>query len=393
MALVLAFVLLLPAIAYAAPTTAQNGQVLDSLTVPKLNVPVPGLVFSDVPVSQKCPQSAQGCLMIPLLAQYISAFFNIILGVGLVATALMIVYGGFLYVLGSTGMQVSEAKKKITDALVGLAILIGAYAILSNINPTTLNMGSIQIPIIKRADPLSFEHVADNKAGMAATSKCDLSGRVRDFKQYESPWGLKPFGDKELCTEQQRTQKVDSVDKSGNKISRPVSDSQDAPCCLGYASAACGVTSLADVLASYGESVTPETLGNIYIKAGLRTCNYGGSSPRAALGAWLKATNRSDYSIDNSITFNSRASLDDTLASGHPIIFLCNNCKVCHDKDVCKTYPGHWMVLTGKIDTTKYSIADPGGIERYIPTDQLTTNVGDLVYIRRKDGQPTNSCK
>lgn len=123
--------------------TTKPTQVVKELIVPKLNVPIPGLVFT------KDFYEEEGNLYVPLLGQYISAFFKYILGVGLVATAIMLVWGGMLYVYGSTGLQVSDAKKKIVDALIGLVIIVGAYVILSNLNPNLvtpagLKVGSIQ---------------------------------------------------------------------------------------------------------------------------------------------------------------------------------------------------------------------------------------------------------
>jgi hypothetical protein len=157
MALILAFVLLLPAIVYAAPTsTANPAEDTRQLVVPKLNIKIPGLVFATESPVVKCEGTLK-CISIPFLAQYIAAFFKILLGIGLVATALMIIYGGFLYVLGSTGLQVSDAKKKIVDALVGLAILIGAYLILMNINPQSVTLKGIQIPSVSLSEQQFLE--------------------------------------------------------------------------------------------------------------------------------------------------------------------------------------------------------------------------------------------
>ncbi len=142
------------------------------LVVPKLNVKIPGLVFATESPVVKCEGTLK-CISIPFLAQYIAAFFKILLGIGLVATALMIIYGGFLYVLGSTGLQVSDAKKKIVDALVGLAILIGAYLILMNINPQTISLKGIQIPTVSLGDQQFLE--------MASNTTTDTSGAPMSF--------------------------------------------------------------------------------------------------------------------------------------------------------------------------------------------------------------------
>ncbi|MFZ6015322.1 MAG: hypothetical protein ACOYUZ_03120 [Patescibacteria group bacterium] len=116
---------------------------------PNLNVPIPGLNFDNHPVAYN-----GDVLSIPFLAAYISVFFKYMVGAGLIATALMIVYGGFLYLLGSTGMQVQDAKEKIKDAVIGLTILLGAYLILYNINPNTLTLRSLEIKEVATSEDL-----------------------------------------------------------------------------------------------------------------------------------------------------------------------------------------------------------------------------------------------
>ncbi len=127
----------------AAAAKTKPTAVTNELVVPKLNVPIPGLVFT------KDFYEEEGNLYVPLLGQYISAFFKYILGVGLVAAAIMLVWGGILYIYGSTGLQVSDAKKKIIDALIGLIIIIGAYVILSNLNPNLVTPSGLKIGVIK----------------------------------------------------------------------------------------------------------------------------------------------------------------------------------------------------------------------------------------------------
>ncbi|MFA6099907.1 MAG: hypothetical protein WC750_03445 [Patescibacteria group bacterium] len=117
--------------------------VTNQLVVPKLNIAIPGLVFATDYYEEG------GALYVPFLGQYISAFFKYILGVGLVATAIMLVWGGMLYLFGSTGLQVSDAKKKIIDAIIGMIIIIGSYVILANLNPNLVSPPGIKIGIIK----------------------------------------------------------------------------------------------------------------------------------------------------------------------------------------------------------------------------------------------------
>lgn len=58
-----------------------------------------------------------------------------------------IVYGAILYTISSgNSSKQSDAKSWITNALLGLAILLGAFLIFQIINPNIANLQSLQIP-------------------------------------------------------------------------------------------------------------------------------------------------------------------------------------------------------------------------------------------------------
>ena len=114
-----------------------------------LNVKIPGLQLSN-------PYEENGFIVIPYLAQYIIAVQKLLIGIGLIAAAVMIVYGGFLYIVSGSGASVREGKKLIIDALVGLVILLSATVILANINPQTTKLQTIEIPFIK---PILYQEI------------------------------------------------------------------------------------------------------------------------------------------------------------------------------------------------------------------------------------------
>jgi hypothetical protein len=70
------------------------------------------------------------------LGKCVSQIYLWSLGVGGVLALIMIVLGGY-YVMTAAGnaAQVSKGKSYIYSSLIGLAILLGAYLILSTINP------------------------------------------------------------------------------------------------------------------------------------------------------------------------------------------------------------------------------------------------------------------
>ncbi len=126
--------------------------------VPRFNVQIPGLDLKDFQITESA-----GMLSVPFLAVYIFTFYKYIVGIGLIATAIIIIYGGYLYLLGATGMQVQSGKQKIADALVGLVIILGTYAILMNVNPNTLQMQSLSMPEIVRDEFIIADHSLQTK--------------------------------------------------------------------------------------------------------------------------------------------------------------------------------------------------------------------------------------
>ncbi|MEK7545821.1 MAG: pilin [Patescibacteria group bacterium] len=75
------------------------------------------------------------------LAQYIGIIYNFLISIiGLVA-AVMIVVGGIQYLTsaGDSG-KIGAAKKRITNALIGVVLALSAYTILNTINPALLTL-------------------------------------------------------------------------------------------------------------------------------------------------------------------------------------------------------------------------------------------------------------
>lgn len=390
--------LILPWMTWAAVTSTPPNK----LVVPKLNVAIPGLVFSD----QAYVEGNQ--VYIPFLAQYIVAFFKYILGAALVATAIMLVWGGMLYLYGSTGLQVSDAKKKIIDAVIGLIIILGSYAILANLNPNLTSLGTIKFT---RIDPQVWKAmekvnsnipaglVAGGNSGGSSASKsvtagtpiagpCNGVDKVVNFKQAGGDWGNKPFGKDRLCTP------GEIVTVNGKEVK--ASDTCNAGCCQPYGESACGMTALADILASYGETVDPGKVGDMLVSSGQRNCNCGGSQPAAGLIVWMGRVGSSLYvskNLDKDLTV-----LNQTLTTGHPVAFLCGNCKVCKagsaGTPACHNFGGHWMVLTGVYDNGTYGVADPskGDFTTISKDEILSTRVQALVLITRKDNRPIIGC-
>jgi hypothetical protein len=78
------------------------------------------------------------------LAGFFNAAFTIALSVGAILAVLRIAYAGWLYMSSDAFGKKSHAREVITDAVLGLLLLIGIYIILYQINPNLLNLNILQ---------------------------------------------------------------------------------------------------------------------------------------------------------------------------------------------------------------------------------------------------------
>ena len=76
---------------------------------------------------------------------YLSEVFTISLQIATVLAVLMIAYGGFKYVTVESFIGKSDAKKKITDAVIGLLLILTSWLLLYTINPELVN-NKFEIP-------------------------------------------------------------------------------------------------------------------------------------------------------------------------------------------------------------------------------------------------------
>ncbi|MFA5935445.1 MAG: hypothetical protein WC787_01130 [Patescibacteria group bacterium] len=112
------------------------------LIAPKLNVTIPGLVFSEKAIVDN------GFIQIPFFAQYVAAVYKLLVVISAIAAAIMIVYGGFLYIVGATGAKVRKGKTVIVDAVIGLMLVLGAYIILQTVNQDTVSFNNQNLRLI-----------------------------------------------------------------------------------------------------------------------------------------------------------------------------------------------------------------------------------------------------
>lgn len=83
------------------------------------------------------------------LETYIPSMFTLIIAVGAAMAFVVITYGGILYATTDNLGNKQEGRKYIENAVYGLIILIGSYAILNTINPQLVRFDlNIRTPVV-----------------------------------------------------------------------------------------------------------------------------------------------------------------------------------------------------------------------------------------------------
>jgi len=115
---------------------------------PKLNVPIPDLTFSKI-------LDKGERLEVNFLADYISAIYKFLLGVTATIAIVMIMIGGFQYVLSAGGFgDLKKGKERIKNAITGLILLIGVTLILTTVNPQLVLFKPLSVSYIRREEIL-----------------------------------------------------------------------------------------------------------------------------------------------------------------------------------------------------------------------------------------------
>jgi len=105
--------------------------------VPKLNADI-GVAFTKA-------NTAGGLVKSANIGEYISTIYKVSIGLATIAAAIMIVYGGFLYVLGGTFQSIQSGKQKIKNAIIGLILIFSSYTILNLVNPQLTGLNIISM--------------------------------------------------------------------------------------------------------------------------------------------------------------------------------------------------------------------------------------------------------
>jgi len=136
-----------PALADAVPLPSDQ----ESAPLPiHTEIPIP-----TSPVEQGVNTYSNG--VVRDVADYIQVIYNFLISIVGVIAAVMMIIGGFQYLTsaGDAG-KIGAAKKRITDAIIGLVLALSSYALLNTINPALLSFKPLSPGINAVTTELSF---------------------------------------------------------------------------------------------------------------------------------------------------------------------------------------------------------------------------------------------
>lgn len=169
---------LLCAVGLAVPSATFAQRVQDSTPLfsddddARLEVPIPTNPGPDAPDAQTQAYLAEG--RIQDLAQYLGIVYNFLIGIAGFLAATMVVIGGFQYVAsGGEPKRVGAAVGRIRNALIGLALVVGAYTLLRTINP---NLVTLKMPGIAGVrTEINFLPFCDDLAESSGIAESDIT--------------------------------------------------------------------------------------------------------------------------------------------------------------------------------------------------------------------------
>ncbi len=304
------------------------------LKPPELEVRIPGVTFSDVAETL----DENGNISTPFIGEYISGVYKFAMVVASVLAVIMIIVQGVRIIMSGGGEEQVHSYQNIFRIVIGLCLVWGSYFILYTINPDLVNFKILKIKYVAPQEIVVDAADEPPTAGPAtATVGAD---NVPYFAQWKGPW----------------------AERKPNDTGSPawtIASAEGRECSTIH-QRGCGPTSLAMVLAYYGQNVTP-----------LDTASWG----LGCTGAWQPSNTLGK----NGVNFQQKwpgltaktvkaSEILPLLSAGKPLVYNCAPCQGLNkDGKPAKEYKGHYVVLT------KIKQASTEGLS----ADQIIINVND----------------
>lgn len=117
----------------------------------KINIPtLQPFTKGDITFSE---EGGQRYINIPFIGRYIAAIYMYLISIVGIWAVVLIANAGLVWIqAGGDAQKINDARDRITHALTGLLMVIGSYTFLYFINPSLVELKSLQIPFIEREE-------------------------------------------------------------------------------------------------------------------------------------------------------------------------------------------------------------------------------------------------
>lgn len=292
---------------------------------PILEINIPGLNFSNVASST---DDSGTYFYIAWIPEFISALYKFGIAIVSIVAVVIIIIQGMRVVTSGGGEKKASAYKKIGQAIIGLMIAWGSFAILYNINPALVQFNALKVQVVQGIpfdDSNTLSDLSPEEAALVASgSGCGgvdtATGGVPLIKQTDQNWQT----DKTGC-------RTDNIAKSG-----------------------CGPTSLSMVMAKYygiNNQPNPLELEKKFRDAGARKCGTGTS------GGWSNKSVLGDFKYED--VWNNGKSRETNINRILQILSAKKPVIVGVKAPSIFTAGGHYIVLTGINANGTLTVNDP----------------------------------
>ncbi|NCO04704.1 MAG: hypothetical protein GW939_00990 [Candidatus Magasanikbacteria bacterium] len=145
-----------------------------NLKEPTPVIQIPGLSFSNMLQDHVTQEGNQIFISIPFLGEYMAALYRYGVVVAILVSIFMIIVSGAQLMLSGLSEDfASSAKKRITQALIGLFLTLGSYSLLYFINPQLVSFSNLKV-LYNQSSGKAISSSADPGIGSAgSTISCD----------------------------------------------------------------------------------------------------------------------------------------------------------------------------------------------------------------------------
>ncbi len=150
-------ILILGFLSFSGATFAQSQTITTNgeeirLETPQPKISIPGLKFGEPKISTNGNGEDQ-LIDVPFLGQYIAAVYKYAVAIAGIIAVVMIIIAGFQWATsGGSADAISEAKKRISNAIIGLILTLSSYVILYTVNPELVSFKNLRVQYVQTKD-------------------------------------------------------------------------------------------------------------------------------------------------------------------------------------------------------------------------------------------------